>query len=89
MRFLRSLGPATCLEPGEWSFETASGAPAVRCDDCGGISEIDRRVPDDDGVKPTIDENGIVAPRWSCPYATCKSPGGVVQLEAWGEDVLE
>lgn len=89
MRFLRNLGPATCLEPDEWTMETASGAPAVRCGHCGGISEIDRRVPNDDGVKPTIDEQGIVSPEWSCPYATCIVEDQTVQLEAWAEEVIE
>lgn len=87
MKFLRSLAPVTCIEPGEWTMETASGAPAVRCENCGGISEIDRRVPNDDGVKPTISEEGFVDPTWSCPYATCTAEG-LAWLEAWGEVVL-
>ena len=85
MKFLRSLAPATCIDPGEWSFETASGAPAVRCEGCGETSEIDRRVADEDGIKPTIDAQGFVAPSWKCPGCGVV---GVAWLESFGEEVL-
>lgn len=85
MKFLRSLAPATCIEPGEWTMESASGAPAVCCELCESTSEIDRRVAVD-GVKPTINEDGIVEPTWKCP---CCGVVTLVWLESWGEEVLK
>lgn len=61
--YQRSLAPFTRIEPGEWTDETASGRPVIRCVDCGGLTEID-------GDHRVI-EGDLVVPAVNCATATC------------------
>lgn len=77
LRLQRNLGTAGALTPGQWTDRTASGAPAVCCPACGGVSEIEG----------PIDRSGTVNRRWTCPHISC-SFRDWLSLEAWLEEVL-
>jgi hypothetical protein len=59
IRIERCLGPATALQPGQYTLETASGLPAVCCPICSGIAEL--------AADYEVDEQGQVTPAWKCP----------------------
>jgi hypothetical protein len=73
----RNLGAVSCLEPGEYTVETATGGPALCCPSSGGVSDLDFEVH----------RGGRVSQIWSCPFASC-SFVDYLDLEAWGEEVL-
>jgi len=74
----RQLAPVQALQPGQYTTETASGRVAIRCHECGGVSELDE--------VHTVRGAGIVTPIWSCPFVC---PAMVfLTLESWGEEVL-
>jgi hypothetical protein len=58
-RMQRCLGPARYLEPGEYTVETASGRPAIRCASCGTIAELRPETH-------RVERGGLVVPVWSC-----------------------
>lgn len=76
VRLQRHLGPVGSLEPAQWTFETASGSPAICCPGCGGVSDVD-------DLK-AIDSGGRITPAWSCPTVTCPF-FDYVTLEGWAE----
>lgn len=70
LRFAHCLGPVEHLQPKEWTRETASGAIALRCPNCYGISDVpETHVPakTKDGRYVT-DQLRYV---WSCPFQEC------------------
>lgn len=79
LRLQRQLGPVQHLTPGQWTIETASGRPAIRCPACGGISDLDEA--------HRVLTGGVVSPIWSCPFASCAFQE-FLSLEAYGEAVL-
>ncbi len=66
--YQRHLGPVESLLPKQWTAETASGKPAICCEQCGGVTDID----EDEGVYTILDA-GRVVPIFSCPWTTCPS----------------
>lgn len=78
LRLKRLLGPAIALSPGEWSSETASGAPCVSCPRCGELDDID---------PSTVDAQGRLATEWQCSQARCGHRQWL-ELEAYAEEVL-
>ena len=64
LRVNRNLGKVECLQPGEYTTETASGNAAVCCPVCGGISDIDP-------ATHRTELDGRVVPAWKCPTETC------------------
>ena len=78
VRYSRNLGPVKHLQVQEWTDETASGRPALRCA-CGTIFDL----PESHRVLA----GGLVAPVVKCPSGTC-SFLDFIELEAWGEEVL-
>lgn len=71
VRFNRCLGPVHALQPKEWTDETASGRPALRCA-CGQIYDL-----------PTTHDiliSGVVVPAISCESCSFRA---FVTLEAW------
>lgn len=74
----RNLGPVQALQPGEWTLETASGRPALRCGACGGIYDLPET--------HRVDETGLVVPALRCEYV-CDAFAYVRLLE-WGEAVV-
>ena len=73
LRFNRCLGPATALQHAEWTDETATGRPALRCV-CGHIFELPETHHVIDG--------GWISPVLACPSEPCPFME-FVQLEAW------
>jgi hypothetical protein len=73
IRFARLLGPVTALEPGEYTLETASGRPAVRCPGCGSIDEVTGTI-----------SAGRVLEAYRCETPTC-SFHEWIELQGYGE----
>jgi hypothetical protein len=74
VRLQRLLAPATRLEPGQWSAETASGREAVCCPGCGEIAER--------SDTHRVLTGGLVSPIWNCPSCSFLD---FLELEAHGE----
>jgi hypothetical protein len=75
-RLQRNLGPVTALTAGQWTDQTATGAPAVCCPKCARVSEIEFGVH----------VGGVVSQIWSCDFADCPYQD-YLTLEAYGEEV--
>lgn len=75
----RNLGPVPALEPGEWTLETASGRPAIRCGSCGGIYDLPET--------HRVDETGFVVPALRCEYVPCDAYA-YVRLLNYSDEVL-
>lgn len=73
LRLARNLGPVAALEPGEYTLETASGRPALRCPGCGGIDELIGTI-----------SAGRLLEAFRCATTTC-SFHEWLELEAYGE----
>lgn len=67
--------------PGQWTAETASGHPAIMCDSCEAVQEIDPAVY-------SIHENGRVTPVYSCENDDC-SRCDWLNLESYDDDDLD
>jgi hypothetical protein len=78
-RIHRNLGRVECLELGEWTSETASGRPAIRCPECGTIVDLEDRY--------RIDVAGHVSPTWRCGTMTCALVAWITLVD-YAEEVL-
>lgn len=75
VRLQRCLGTVGDLDGGQYTVETASGRPAIKCPTCGEIDEL--------GGDHPIDKDGSVTRAWKCPTAVCPFFEWI-ELESWG-----